>query len=115
MNVGGATSPANPAYTPKELAYQLEMTGAKLIIAHPTNVESAIAAADLVGLPKSNIFVFGNESVNGVLPYNKVFLSSERRASIIKLNAEESKDTVAFLCFSSGTTGKVKWLILNIK
>lgn len=105
---GGATSPANPAYTPKELAYQLEMTNAKIIIAHSSNVESALAAADLVGLPKSNVFVFGDKAVNGCLPYKQVFLTSERKASIIKMTAQEAKDTVAFLCFSSGTTGKSK-------
>ncbi|CAO3652439.1 unnamed protein product [Mucor hiemalis] len=105
---GGATSPANPAYTPNELAYQLEMTKARIIVAHPTNVESALAAADLVGLPKSNVFVFGDKAVSGCLPYKQVFLTSERKASIIKMTAEEANDTVAFLCFSSGTTGKSK-------
>jgi long-subunit acyl-CoA synthetase (AMP-forming) len=84
------------------------MTNARIIIAHPSNVESALAAAELVGLPKSNIFIFGNETVNGILPYKQVFLSSERKASIIKMNAQEAKDTVAYLCFSSGTTGKRK-------
>lgn len=84
------------------------MTNAKIIIAHSSNVESALAAADLVGLPKSNVFVFGDKAVNGCLPYKHVFLTSERKASIIKMNAEEAKDTVAFLCFSSGTTGKAK-------
>lgn len=106
MFIGGATSPANPAYTPNELAYQLEMTKARIIVAHPTNVESALAAADLVGLPKSNVFVFGDKAVSGCLPYKQVFLTSERKASIIKMTAEEANDTVAFLCFSSGTTGR---------
>ncbi|KAI7897203.1 uncharacterized protein EV154DRAFT_433354 [Mucor mucedo] len=105
---GGIASPANPAYTPKELAYQLEMTSAKVLIAHPTNVESALAAADLVGLPKSNVFVFGKQVINGVVPYYQAFLTSQRRADLIRLNAEEAKDTVAYLCFSSGTTGKSK-------
>lgn len=87
------------------------MTSAKILIVHPTNVESALAAADLVGLPKSNVFVFGQQAVNGVAPYFQVFLTSQRRADIVRLNAEEAKDTVAYLCFSSGTTGNYKYKI----
>ncbi|CEP16256.1 hypothetical protein [Parasitella parasitica] len=103
---GGSATPANPAYTPKELAYQMEMTGAKILIAHPSNVELALIAADMVSLPKERIFVFGGSAINGVLPYSQVFFN-ERRASPIELTAEETKDSVAYLCFSSGTTGKL--------
>jgi long-subunit acyl-CoA synthetase (AMP-forming) len=105
QTLGGSTTPANPAYTPKELAYQLEMTNAKVLIAHATNIDSALAAAKLVGLPKSNVFVFGNQAAQGCLPYTQVFLG-ERRANPVELSAEETKETVAYLCFSSGTTGK---------
>ncbi|GAA5813305.1 hypothetical protein MFLAVUS_006780 [Mucor flavus] len=104
---GGAASPANPAYTPNELAYQLEMTSAKVLIAHEDNVESALAAADLVGLARSNVFVFGKQTIHGALPYTRVLLG-QRKATLIELSAEEAKDTVAYLCFSSGTTGKSK-------
>ncbi|KAI8646262.1 hypothetical protein BD408DRAFT_410456 [Parasitella parasitica] len=104
---GGSTTPANPAYTPKELAYQMEMTSAKILIAHPSNLELALVAADMVGLSKERIFVFGGAAVNGVLPYYQVFLN-ERRATPVEFTAEEAKDSVAYLCFSSGTTGKSK-------
>lgn len=103
--LGGSTTPANPAYTSKELAYQLEMTKAKVLIAHPSNVELAFLAADLAGLSRDHIFVFGEVAANGVLPYSQVFLN-ERRATPVEFTAEEAKDSVAYLCFSSGTTGK---------
>ncbi|CAO3617940.1 unnamed protein product [Mucor fragilis] len=104
---GGSTTPANPAYTPKELAYQLEMTKAKVLIAHPSNVELALAAADLVGLAKDRIFLFGDKSVSGVLPYSQVFLN-QRRATPVEFTAQQAEDSVAYLCFSSGTTGRSK-------
>ncbi|KAI8084129.1 uncharacterized protein B0P05DRAFT_536257 [Gilbertella persicaria] len=104
---GGATTLANPNYNPKELAYQLEMTKAKVLIAHASNIQSALAAAELVGLSKSNIFVFDKQAVDGVLPYTQVFLN-KRRAVPVELTAEETKDSVAYLCFSSGTTGRSK-------
>ncbi|KAI8362831.1 hypothetical protein BD560DRAFT_484036 [Blakeslea trispora] len=107
VTAGGSTSPANPNYTPKELAYQLEMTKAKVLIAHPSNLSNALAAAKLVGLDKSNVFLFDTKTVDGVLPYTQVFLN-ERRAQPVKLTPEQARDTVAYLCFSSGTTGKSK-------
>jgi hypothetical protein len=80
------------------------MTKAKVLIAHPTNVEFALKAADLVGLSKSNVFIFGDEAVDGLLPY-KVGLLSDRRAAPVEVSPEESESAVAYLCFSSGTTG----------
>ncbi|KAG2235180.1 hypothetical protein BDF21DRAFT_456100 [Thamnidium elegans] len=104
---GGAVSPANPAYTSSELAYQLQMTSAKILIAHETNVEIAVKAADMVGLSRSRIFVFGKNQVQGIDPWFQVFMG-ERRATLISLTAQEAKETVVYLCFSSGTTGKSK-------
>lgn len=104
---GGAASPANPNYTANELAYQLETTGAKVLFAHPVNIQVALEAAKLVGLPKSNILVFGDKPINDILNYKQVLLG-ERRAVPVEFAPEELEDTVAYLCFSSGTTGRSK-------
>ncbi|KAI9272042.1 hypothetical protein EDC94DRAFT_595236 [Helicostylum pulchrum] len=104
---GGAVSPANPAYTSTELAYQLEKTSAKILIAHETNVEMSLKAADMVGLSRSRVFVFGKNQVQGIAPWSQIFME-ERRATLITLTAQEAKEAVAYLCFSSGTTGKSK-------
>ncbi|KAI8995017.1 hypothetical protein BDB01DRAFT_714980 [Pilobolus umbonatus] len=104
---GGATTPANPNYTPTELAYQLETAKASVLIVHPDNLETALTAADSVGLPRSKIFLFGPNEVKGVMPYTAALLS-DRRAVPDKLSPEEAKEQVAYLCFSSGTTGKSK-------
>ena len=88
------------------MAHQLHEAKAKIVIAHPLNVETAFAAADLVGLSKSNIFVFGDDAVKGAEPYSKQLLGS-RFAKPFKIKtAEQAQETIAFLCFSSGTTGK---------
>ncbi|KAI9272043.1 hypothetical protein EDC94DRAFT_644776 [Helicostylum pulchrum] len=104
---GGASSAANPAYTSTELAYQLEKTNAKILIVHEANVEMAVKAADMVGLSRSRVFVFGKNQVQGIAPWSQVFMG-ERRATLITLTAQEAKEVVAYLCFSSGTTGKSK-------
>ncbi|ORZ02504.1 hypothetical protein BCR43DRAFT_465599 [Syncephalastrum racemosum] len=107
LAAGGVLSPANPTYTPEELAHQLRETKAKILIAHPTNVDNAIKACGLVGIPLSKLFVFGDTPINGHAPY--LSLLGERKAEPVTFNsAEEAKDTVAFICFSSGTTGLSK-------
>jgi acyl-coenzyme A synthetase/AMP-(fatty) acid ligase len=74
------------------------------LIAHPTNISVALEAAKSVGLPKSSVLIFGNEAVDGVLPYKQVLLGA-RQAVPVEISEKEAEDTVAYLCFSSGTTG----------
>ena len=105
---GGIVSPANPAYTKEELAHQLGETKAKVLVAHASNIDTAFAAADTVGLSRSNIFVFGDNIVNGVQPYVKVLLGSRSVKLVDFESAEQARETLAILCFSSGTTGKTK-------
>lgn len=83
------------------------MSRAKVIICHEENVKSALKAADRVGIAKKNVFVFGENPINGTLPFQEALLVS-RRAVPDALTYEEAKDKVAYLCFSSGTTGKSK-------
>ncbi|KAI9316481.1 hypothetical protein BX666DRAFT_1951230 [Dichotomocladium elegans] len=106
LAAGCTVSPANPSYTPEELAHQLRETQAKVLITVPGNLDNALAATKLV--PVSYLYVFGDKSVNGVPSYTQTLLG-KRLVDPVKLGTvEEIKDTVAFLCFSSGTTGKSK-------
>ncbi|KAI7907900.1 uncharacterized protein BX663DRAFT_492334 [Cokeromyces recurvatus] len=112
----GATTPANPNYNVEELAYQLEMTKAKVIICHEENMKNALVAAEHVGIPRKNVFIFGNKAIDGVQPFETA-LMGDRRAFPEELTYEQAKEKVAYLCFSSGTTGKSKGVMtthLNI-
>ncbi|KAI9248196.1 hypothetical protein BY458DRAFT_526649 [Sporodiniella umbellata] len=104
---GGSATTANPNYTSRELIHQLTTSKAKVLVAHETNISIALAAAKAVGIRESNIFVFGERAIDGVLPYTQS-LFSERRVAIEVMTPEESDERVAYLCFSSGTTGKSK-------
>jgi len=103
----GAATTANPNYNVEELSYQLEMSRAKVIICHEENVKTALKAADRVGISKKNVFVFGMSNIDDTQPFQKVLLAA-RRAVPDALTYQEAKDKVAYLCFSSGTTGKSK-------
>ncbi|KAI9031838.1 hypothetical protein CLU79DRAFT_730381 [Phycomyces nitens] len=103
---GGVASPANPNYNTDELVYQLEMTKAKILIAHSDNIKTAFEAAKVVGIPSNRIFVFGEDTVNGALPFTA--LLGDRLAIPVDYTEKEAAETVAILCFSSGTSGKSK-------
>lgn len=100
--------PANPAYTADELKYQLETTKAKLIITHPVCLKTASSVA--------NVPIVVLDSTSGKLPYGAVSVdqlvsfgaSRAENYTPIHLKPGEAKKTLAFLSFSSGTTGKPK-------
>ncbi|CAM0141002.1 unnamed protein product [Umbelopsis sp. WA50703] len=109
---GGSMSPANPAYTAKELQYQLEQTKSKILIASQETLPVALDAAKLAGIPLTSVFVFGDKEINGVKPYKRV-LMAEKEMGPVRLNYEEACSTVAYLCFSSGTTGRSKGVMTS--
>jgi 4-coumarate--CoA ligase len=57
---GGVVSPANPAYTPDELEFQLKDAGAKALVTQKAFLKAACEAAKRVGLPEDRIFLMGD-------------------------------------------------------
>jgi len=96
----------NPEYTIEEFTCQLEDSGANYIVASPSCVSVAIKAAAKAHIPHKNIFLFGDKEIKGIKPYSS--LISEREMNPIEYPPEEVKSTTAYLCYSSGTTGKNK-------
>lgn len=93
-------------YTVDELTYQLKDSGAKYIIAFPLFLSNVIKASAAANIHESNIFLFGDAEINGIKPYSSFI--SEKEANPIEYSQEEAKSTTAYLCYSSGTTGKNK-------
>ncbi|KAF8524800.1 phenylacetyl-CoA ligase [Hysterangium stoloniferum] len=108
--LGAIITAANPTFGIEELVYQLSTTKAKVIITHPSSQSVALSAAQKVGISPSNILYLSGTSPlePSVDSLVSASLLSPPSYSERKLHPGEGRTKLAFLSFSSGTTGKPK-------
>jgi len=118
---GGIFTGANPMYVPRELAYQLQDSGARVLICAEASLETGLEAARMAGLPRERVFLFddglatfegrgrGRDDL-GVEHWTRLVVGEEEGKKFVweELDAEGVKNTVATLNYSSGTTGVPK-------
>lgn len=113
---GGVVSPMNPLSTVSELGNLLKDCGAKGLVTQKCCLDNAIGAAQIAGLPLDRIVLIGDERDEQAraahwsslqVPVTGGWLSRSRPAAI------NPKTDMAFLVYSSGTTGLPKAVMLT--
>ena len=107
------TSCANPLYTVDELVYQINTVKAAVIITHPDSLKVALSSAHAAGVSADHIILFDDDGAETARRMTVQALVSQGLANPPnfterKLAPGEGKTKVAFLNFSSGTTGHPK-------
>lgn len=105
---GVIVSPANPGYTVNELAYQLKDSGAKAIVTQLANIDTVRKACAKVGLSEDKIILLGDaRDDSGHFKHWTSVRNNSGPSHYSKVNISPKKD-LAFLVYSSGTTGTPK-------
>ncbi|KAF7356535.1 4-coumarate--CoA ligase-like 7 [Mycena venus] len=110
-------SPCNPSSTVSELTNQLRQTRATLVIAHAQLLDVALSGAREAGIPEERILVIEEEdgALHGRRSVAYLMKHGLDTSPILgrKLHAGEGRRKIAFLCSSSGTTGKPKVVAIS--
>ena len=103
---GGVSTTANPLYTARELAFQLNDSGARFLLTVRPFLEVALAAARESKVEE--VFVLGGGE--GATPFAELLAAD---AATAEEPAIDPKQDVLALPYSSGTTAKPKGVMLT--
>lgn len=109
----GVVSPANSAYNTSELAFQLSNSGAKALLTQAHLLKTAYEAAKIAGIPYDRVLVIGDVRDDRAVHFTDFIRSAEVTQG--KLRIVQKASDLAFIPYSSGTTGLPKGVMLTQK
>ncbi|CAM0142572.1 unnamed protein product [Umbelopsis sp. WA50703] len=103
-------SPGNPSYTENEFLHQISDSSAKAVVTVPELLPLVSAAAQKCNIPANRIYLFGDVEAQGYRPFKSLIGEEQVSFPIRGINPRED---LSFICYSSGTTGRAKGVMLT--
>lgn len=112
IGLGATVATLAPALAHEEFRDQLEITGAKFLIAHSSLIETARLAAQNLSL---SWIMQSDELDSDGTSTAESLMTSPAEADIVRITPEETETHTAIISFTSGVVGPAKAVILSHK